>query len=182
MKQPYLLALLLAPLISFAFTDWLPFAVDKHVTVQLPRQPTEIDLAKLMPATSMQHGRLWALRAPEGIYMVMRLPTGSGIINKLDTASRRDYYAGIMNAVLHDEQGKAIARSYYATPAGAGLEFKYKGRHQVTGKQVVKYIRSLVVDSVGYSLNFIPTDQQDSLGIAGNEQRRHFFNSIAVKP
>jgi hypothetical protein len=114
--------------------------------------------------------------------MVLRLPTGSGIISQRDTAGRRDYYAGVVQSVLHDEQGQPITRSYFSTPAGAGLELKYKGRHQVTGKQVIKYIRSLVVDSVGYSLNFIPTDQQDSLGIAGNEQRRRFFNSITVKP
>jgi hypothetical protein len=181
MKKPYLLALLL-PLVSAAFADWLPFAIDKQVAVQLPSQPTEVDLAKLMPSNNMQHTRMWALRAPEGIYMVLRLPTGSGIISQRDTAGRRDYYAGVVQSVLHDEQGQPITRSYFSTPAGAGLELKYKGRHQVTGKQVIKYIRSLVVDSVGYSLNFIPTDQQDSLGIAGNEQRRRFFNSITVKP
>jgi hypothetical protein len=87
-----------------------------------------------------------------------------------------------MNAVLHDEQGQPIIHSCFSTPAGAGLEFKYKGRHQATGKQVVKYIRSLVVDSVGYSLNFVTANQQDILGVAGSEQRRRFFNSIAVNP
>lgn len=182
MKNPYVVTLLLVPFVSAAFAEWLPFPVDNHVSVQLPSHPTEIDLRKLMPAAAMQHARLWALRAPEGVYMVMRLRIGIGSITQRDTAGRRDYYAGVMQAVLHDEQGQPISRSYFSTPAGAGLELKYKGRHQATGKQVLKYIRSLVVDSVGYSLNFIPTDQQDSLGLAGNEQRRRFFNSLVATP
>jgi hypothetical protein len=182
MKKPYLQALLLVPFVSAAFAEWVPFTVDKHVAVQLPSQPTEIDLAKLMPSAAMQHARLWALRAPEGVYMLMRLRTGSASISQRDTAGRRDYYAGVIQAVLQDEHGQPLTRSYFATPAGAGAEFQYKGRHQVTGKQVIKYIRTLVIDSVGYSLNFIPTDQQDSLGLAGNAQRRRFFNSLLVKP
>jgi len=170
------------PLASVAFADWLPFAVDIHVAVQLPSKPTEIDLAKLMPAAARQHTRLWVLRAPEGVYMIMRLRAGNERISQHDTAGRRNYYAGVMQAVLHDEQGQLITRSYFATPVGTGLEFKYKERHQSTGKQIVKYIRSLVVDSVGYSLNFIPTDAQDSLGIAGNDQRRRCFNSLVATP
>jgi hypothetical protein len=66
MIKPYLPALLLFPLVGFVFADWLPFAVDKHVTVQLPSQPTEVDFAKLAPGKNFQHTRLWALRAPEG--------------------------------------------------------------------------------------------------------------------
>jgi hypothetical protein len=40
--------LLLLPLLAFATDTWKPFVVDNRVTVQLPAQPTQIDLAKLM--------------------------------------------------------------------------------------------------------------------------------------
>jgi hypothetical protein len=42
-------------------------------------------------------------------------------------------------------------------------------------------MRTLLVDSIGYSLIFQPMDKQDTLGLAGAEQRRRFFNSITVK-
>jgi hypothetical protein len=61
------------------------------------------------------------------------------------------------------------------------MEYKYKALHKGTGKRVIKYTRILLADSIAYTLNFVPIDRQDSLGIAGAEQCRRFFNSITVK-
>jgi len=179
MKKRYALALL--PLAAFSLLDWQPFAIDQHVAVQLPAPPTELDVAKLAPTLAAEHTRLWTLRAPEGAYLVTRLP-GAGAIGKLDTAKRNAYYAGMISSILRNEKGQLLSRTPFPTAGGAGLELKYKGVHQLTGKRIIKYVRTLVLDSIGYSLIFIPTDRLDSLGLAGNEQRRRFFNSITVKP
>ena len=175
------LLLLLLPLLPIAADTWQPFAVDQRVSLQLPAPPTEADLTKLIPGGKAGHTRLWTLQAPEGLYQVLRIPS-KGVIAKLDTAGRNSYYAGVLSLVLRNEQGRLLARTPFPTAGGGGMEFKYNGVHRGTGKRVVKYSRYLVLDSIGYSLNFIPTDRLDSLGLAGNEQRRHFFNSIVVKP
>jgi hypothetical protein len=172
--------LLLLPLLAFTADTWQSFAIDNRVTVQLPSQPTQVDLAKLT-GKSVGHLRLWALRTPEGIYQIMRMPTGT-FISRADTASRRSFYQGFLSSVLSDEQGQLLSRMPFATNAGAGMEYKYRGLHQGTGKRVVKHVRSLVTDSVGYTLIFTPTDPKDSLGLASAEQRRHFYNSLTVKP
>ena len=178
MKKVYLLALL--PLLAFTLLDWQSFAVDKRLIVQLPAPPSEVNLAKVAPAQAAAHARMWALRAPEAIYLVMRLPTG--FINKGDTASRSAYYAGVLSAVLQDERGQLVSRTSFPTAGGAGVEIKYKALSQFTGRRAIKYMRVLLADSIGYTLLFQPTDKQDSLGLGGAEQRRRFFSSITVKP
>jgi hypothetical protein len=178
MKKVYLLALL--PLLAFTLVDWQSFAIDKRLIVQLPTPPAEVNLTKVAPAQAAAHARMWALRAAEAVYLVVRLPTG--LIGKSDTTSRRSYYAGVLSAVLQDERGQLISQTSFPTAGGAGMEIKYKAMSQVTGKKAIKYMRFLLVDSIGYSLLFQPTDKQDSLGLASAEQRRRFFNSITVKP
>jgi hypothetical protein len=177
MKKVYLLALF--PLLAFTSVDWQSFTIDKRFAIQLPAPPTEVNLAKIAPAQAAAHARMWALRAPEAIYLLVRLPTG--LIGKSDTASRSSYYAGVLSAVLQDERGQLISRTPFPTAGGAGVEFKYKALSQLAGKPAVKYMRTLLVDSIGYSLIFQPMDKQDTLGLAGAEQRRRFFNSITVK-
>ena len=149
--------------------------------MQLPAAPTEADMSKFVPGSAAGRTRLWKLYAPEGLYQVIRL-SSKDIIAKHDTAARSSYYAGVLSSVLRNEQGRLLARTPFPTAGGEGVEFKYNAMHRGTGKRVIKYLRYLVVDSVSYSLNFIPADRQDSLGLAGNEQRRRFFDSIAVKP
>jgi len=178
MKKVYLLALL--PLVAFTLVDWQSFAIDKRLLVQLPTPPAEVNLTKVAPAQAAAHARMWALRAPKAIYLVVRLPTG--LISKSYTARRSSYYAGVLSAVLQDERGQLVSRTSFPTAGGTGVEIKYRALSQFTGKRAIKYMRFLLVDSIGYSLLFQPTDKQDSLGLAGAEQRRRFFNSITVKP
>jgi hypothetical protein len=78
--------LLLLPLLSFTVLDWQPFAVDQHVTVDLPAKPSE---AKAAPGKKVGRTRAWILRASEGVYQIMRLPTGSARANE---AARNSYY------------------------------------------------------------------------------------------
>lgn len=173
--------LLLLPVLAFVADTWQPFAIDQHVAVQLPAQPTEADLAKLAPGQNLHHMRMWMARAPEGVCQVMRIP-GTATISQADTAGRRAFYAGTLTSLMRNEKGQLLSVTPFPTPAGAGIEFKYKGVHRGTGKRVIKYGRSLLIDSVTYALNFLPIDNQDSTGMAGNEQRRRFFNSITVSP
>jgi hypothetical protein len=183
MKQAYKLLLFLGglPLIAATLAEWIPFAVDERVSLQAPTQPTQLDLAKLAPGKDMQHTRVWMVRATEGMYQVLRLPNKSSI-SRTDTAGRRAFYAGVFTSVIRNESAQFLSVTPFPTAGGAGMEYKYKGLHKGTGKRVIKYGRVLLVDSISYMLNFIPTDRQDSLGLAGAEQRRRFFNSITVKP
>lgn len=178
MKQ----ALLFLPLLVFTAADtWQPFAIDSHVTVQLPGQPTETDLAKLNTGKNLGHTQMWTLKAADGIYMVMRLPN-KGSIGRADTAGRQAYYAGVLTSVMRNEKAQTLSLTDFPTSVGEGIEYKYKAIHRGTGKRVIKYVRYLVVDSIGYSLAFTPADKLDSTGTAGNVQRRRFFDSITVKP
>ncbi len=178
MKLIYLLAL---PLLAFTADAWQPFAVDRLVTVQLPSQPTELDMAKMAPGRNMLGTRAWVLQAPEGFYQVIRAAVGTNI-TRSDTTGRRFFYKGIAYSLVHNRHGELLSSTPFPTAGGAGMEFKYRGVHQGTGKRVISYTRSLVLDSITYTLNFLSTDKADSLGLAGAEQRRRFFNSIAVKP
>jgi hypothetical protein len=173
--------LLLLPLLASTADTWQPFTVDKQVSVQLPAQPIEIALAKLAPGKNLQHTRMWTLRVAEGIYQVLRLPNTHSI-PRTDTAGRRAFYAGLLTSVMRNESGQLLAVTSFPTTGGASMEYQYKGLHKGTGKRVIKYGRTLLVDSINYTLNFIPADSLDSLGLAGAEQRRRFFNSITVKP
>ena len=104
------------------------------------------------------------------------------ILGKQDTARRMSFYAGGLSALLRSERGQLVAQTSFSTAGGAGVEYKYKAMDRATGKRIIKFMRCLVVDSIGYSLNFVAADKLDSLGIAGAEQRRRFFNSITVRP
>lgn len=183
MKRAYklLLPVLGLPLLAATLADWITFNIDKEVSIQTPTQPTEIDLAKLAPGKNLQHTRVWALRATEGIYQVLRIPNTRSI-PRTDTAGRRSFYAGVLASVVRNESAQLLSITPFPSAGGAGIEYKYKGLHKGTGKRVIKYGRVLLLDSIGYTLSFIPTDQQDSLGLAGAEQRRRFYNSITVKP
>jgi hypothetical protein len=173
--------LLLLPLFAFTADTWQPFAIDSRVSLQLPTHPTELDFAKLAPTRKPDHTRIWLLRAPEGTYQVIRLPNNS-TISSTDTAGRRAFYTGVLTSVMRNESGQLLLITPFPTSAGAGMEYKYKAMHKGTGKHVIKYTRILLADSIAYTLNFVPIDRQDSLGIAGAAQRRRFFDSITVKP
>jgi hypothetical protein len=179
MRKHMLPILLSLPLAAFVLADWQSFAVDEHLTVQLPGPPTERDLAKLAP--QLKGVQVWSAQDGTGMYLITRF---AQTMDKplQDTTALRSYYAGVISGQLRREEGHLLSRTFFATAGGSGVEYKYRGRHQGTGKQVIKYGRSLLLGAVGYSFAFVPADRVDSLGLAGNEQRRRFFDSIMVKP
>ncbi len=168
--------LLLLPLLSFTTLDWQPFAVDQHVTVDLPAKPRE---ANAVPGKKIGRNRAWMLPAPEGVYQIMRMPTGFA---KADEAARNSYYERLIAFAMRNEQGQLESITAFPTAAGPSLEYKYRVLRPGTRQHLTRIVRTLVVDSVAYSLNFIPANQRDSLGLAGAAQRSHFYNSLVVKP
>jgi hypothetical protein len=168
--------LLLLPLLSFVSLDWKPFAVDQRATVTLPAKPTE---AKPVSGKKVGRNRAWMLQAPEGVYQIMRMPTGFA---RADAAARDSYYTRLIDFTMHNEQGQLDLITAFPTASGTSLEYKYRVLRPGTRQHVTRIVRTLVVDSVAYSLNFIPADKQDSLGVAGAEQRNRFYNSLIVQP
>jgi hypothetical protein len=176
MKHVLLFILLTFSLASFTAFDWQPFAVDQRVTVDLPAKPTE---AKAAPGKKVGRTRVWMLQAPEGVYQIMRMPTG---LAQADEAARNSFYEGLIAFTMRQEQGQLVLITAFPTDAGPSLEYKYRVVRKGTRRHLTKIVRTLVVDSVAYSLQFVPSDQQDSLGLAGATQRNRFYNSLAVKP
>jgi hypothetical protein len=70
---------------------------------------------------------------------------------------------------MQKEQGQLVLLTAIPTDVGPSLEYKYRVVRPGTRKHVTKIARALVVDSVAYLLQFIPADQRDSLGLAGNK-------------
>jgi hypothetical protein len=121
---------------------------------------------------------MWVLRAPEGIYQVMRVPTGM-MITQQDEAARNSFYQGMIDSEMRKDKGQLVALIAFPTSAGTGMGYQYKAKNRATGQRVFKSIRSLVVDSVAYSFNFTPA-KPDTTGLAGTEQRNRFFDSITA--
>jgi hypothetical protein len=168
--------LLLLPLLSFTSLDWQLFAVDQRATVNLPAKPTE---AKAVLGKKVGRNRAWMLQAPEGVYQIMRMSTG---LVRADDAARNSYYERLIAFTMRQEQGQLELITAFPSASGPSLEYKYRVVRPGTHQHLTKIVRTLLVDSVAYSLNFIPADQQDSLGLAGAEQRNRFYNSLVVHP
>lgn len=167
-------------LAAFTLADWVPFPVDERVTVQLPAQPTEMDLSKMLSPEQLKSNHIYVVKDEYGIYQVIKSATGLSAEKTVLAATRQDYYNGVIEGLLNREQGTLIAQSTFPTAGGEGLEIKYKSLHKGTGKRVIKYTRSLLSGTTAYSFNFVPTNQQDTTGMSGNQQRRRFFESIVV--
>jgi hypothetical protein len=178
MKFIYLLPL---PLLAFTADTWQPFIVDKHVTVQFPSQPQEMNLAALAGGRDIHHGRMWYVQASDAFYSVSRSHMEEALAPQ-DTSGRRRRYSLVFEALLREEKGQLVDFYFFPTLAGQGVEVKYRGLHKVTQQRRVKIIRCLAVDTVLYTLNFMAANKTDTLGLTGAEQRRRFFNSVTVKP
>ena len=176
--------LLLLPLLAFAPSDtWQSFSIDKQVAVQMPMRPSEANLDKLAAAHYYSPTRVWTAKAPEGVYFVIRTAGKvSESIGRQNTAQRQALYTTVIQAALQSDQGELVTRTSFPTAGGDGCEIKYRGSHPLTQRRIIKYLRYLVVDSIGYSFQFLPANPYDSLGLAGAAPRRRFFNSIVVKP
>jgi hypothetical protein len=176
----FLLLFCCLALAAFRVADWAAFQVDDRVTVQLPAQPTEMDLSKMLSPEQVKNNHIYQVKDDYGVYQVIKSATGLSAESIDQAATRTGYYNGVVEGLLAREQGTLLTRLAFPTGGGEGLEIKYKSLHKGTGKQTAKYLRSLLVGGTGYSFNFIPADQQDTTGSSGNAQRRRFFDSVIV--
>jgi hypothetical protein len=178
--------LLLVPLIGFAATDaWQRFAVDERLTVQLPGPTTALPVARLLPAgQAPAHTQTWVARASQGLCVVMRVPTANGqVIKQGDLTKRRLFYDQVVKGALMEEnQAHLLTRTSFQTGGGSGVEIKYTALDARTGHRRVRYMRSLVLDSIGYNLIFRPANLADSSGLSDQAQGRRFFGSLTIKP
>ncbi len=165
--------------------------VDSQFSVQLPVQPTEMDMMKILtsqgvtpPAEQLEKIKsMKLLTATDGAgnYMITR--TATGLEAKIDEPGNRvAFYDGAINGLLQNERGTLLQRSTFTINGLEGADVSYRGVHKATGKMVVKYDRMLAVDNVVYVLAVYPVDRKDSTGTNLKEQRTKFFNSIAYKP
>jgi hypothetical protein len=179
MKKRYFLALL--PLVAFSLSDWQVFSIDNHVTVQVPTQPEEMDLAKVGLADKKAMMSIFNARDAEAFYQIIKV-TDLGIESgPTEVTERQKFYTGVVKGLLNQQGGALLERTAFKTAAGEGIEIKYKAFDKRLGKQAIRYCRSLLAGKTSYSFNFITLDS-DTTGTSGAEQRRRYFNSITVKP
>lgn len=172
-------------------TAWITCPVDSQFSVQLPVQPTEMDMLKMFTSQGItpsadQVDKLKTMKlltATDGIANYMITRTATGLEASLDEpGNRTSFYEGAVNGVLQNEHGTLLQRSAFTVGGAEGVEMRYKGVHKGTGKLVIKHNRMLAVGKVVYILAVYPVDRNDSTGTNLNEQRTKFFNSIAYKP
>ena len=183
MKQAYklLLPLLGLPLIAATLADWVTFNIDKQVSVQTPAQPEELDLAKLGLAVKLEGTKIYNAKDVIGFYQTIRVNDSGTESGPKEVGARKAFYEGVITGLLNQQNGVLLERSSFPTAGGEGIEIKYRSLDKRTGKQAIKYTRSLLVGKTSYSLNFLSLDG-DTTGTSGTEQRQRFFNSITVKP
>lgn len=146
--------------------------MDARVTVQLPGQPSPRDVRQYRTVTHPEHTKAWALYRREGEYFLVRIVRPATHISARDAAGRAAYYAGVARN-LETFQGRVVASSPFATAGGEGREFTYNAVRLATGKPMLKYQRSFVLDSVAYTLSFLPYHKTEHLS------RRPFSGSAS---
>lgn len=193
MKKPYYLLWLLVgglSLAAFTLADWVTFALNEQVSVQLPAQPTELELsktlspeqAKTLSPEQVQNNHVYVTKDAYGAYQVVQSATSLSAEKTALAATRAAFYQRILQGVLKHEHGTLVAQSPFPTAGGEGLEITYRHLRRGTGKPVLTVARHLLVGTTSYGFYFVSLDQQDSTGTSGNAQRRRFFESIEVKP
>lgn len=180
MKSARYLLLLLLPLLACAADTWQSLTVGR-VSVLFPVLPTRIDNRELVGLPPTTRG--WQARTPEGMLFLLRTKLARPI-GRQDTSRRRAIYDSINTQAIRISKGRIVSSKYFYTAGGIGQEISYRyiNRHFAPARPTTFFMRNLVVDSANYFLQYVPNDIRDSLGLAGAEQRRRFFNSITVKP
>ena len=179
MKKVYLPTLLF--LAACKFPHQQPFAIDQRVTVELPGQPHPRSAAKSSKLQHPERMKIWLLNTLGGTYHLLRAANPTMHIAARDTLEQEAYYNRKIVA-LKKRKAQLIACRPFSIAGVKGRDLIY--RSHASTKPVLVYSRDFVLDSVGYTLNFFPTSQEEEgiVAAVGAEQRRHFFNSITVKP
>lgn len=179
-----------AKLIIRVLPDWVTCQIDSQCSVQLPVQPTEMDMMKVFTS----QGITPSAEQAEKIKSMRILTATDGLINYMITRSalgpetsvegpgkRTSFYDGAIAGLLRTERGTLLQRTAFTVNGLDGVEMSYKGVHKGSGKMVIKYNRMLAVDKAVYILAVYPVDRNDSTGVNMKEQRTKFFTSIAYK-
>lgn len=177
-------------MVALALPEWVICQIDSQFSVQLPVQPTEMDMMKVFTSQGItpsveQAEKMKAMRiltATDGLinYMITRSALGTET-NLEEPGKRASFYEGAITGLLRTERGTLLQRTAFIVNGLDGVEISYKGVHKGSGKMVVKYNRMLAVDNAVYLLAVYPVDRNDSTGVNLKEQRTKFFTSIAYK-
>jgi hypothetical protein len=165
-------------------SDWVKFALDDQVAVQVPSYPTGIDLSTTSLANRLVHPLAFSIRDASGEYQIIRVDISADVPKDalLGKTGHQLYYDTAVRGVIKNGQGVLLERSEFTTAAGQGVELKYRIIHQSTRRPVLMYRRFLLLGRLAYTFGFTPPDERDSTGITSEKQRNQFFNSITAKP
>jgi hypothetical protein len=175
--------------VAWTLADWVTCQIDKQVSVQVPVQPIETDIVKILTAQGaspeqlekMKGTRLLGATDGVGNYMIVRTPIQANTLTK-EPGSLTSFYDGMITSILRNERGTLLKRSPFTVNGAEGVDIDYRGFHKGEKKMVIKHSRVLAVENTAYILSLYPMDRNDSTGVALNEQRARFFNSIVYKP
>ena len=157
---------------------WLRFAVDERVSVRFPAPPRELPQTPLLRRL---HVRVLRATNRIGTYELLKADADLRCDTcRTDAATSHAFYDGDLAALVRSQQGRVLARTAFATPAGEGVDVTFVGRVPGAPRRTVKYCRALLVGAAKYALTFRPADAQDSLGTSGRADCRRFFASLAV--
>ena len=159
---------------------WQTFALDTQVTVKLPGQPRAVDMHRYQKLKLPERTKAWVLGTLGGAYHLIRVVNPAMRISKRDTLEQEAYCSRTIKGLV--KRNALIINSRACSVGGVrGRDIIYKSH--ATAQPKVIYSRSFVIDSVGYTLSFIPTFQEETsiLSSLETKQRRLFFNSITIK-
>ncbi|MDO7884285.1 hypothetical protein [Hymenobacter cheonanensis] len=183
MKKAYMLALLF--LASCALSDWQTFAVDKHVTVQLPEQPKLVDVSGMpFPSSATRQiatspsVRVFSAKGNSCVYGIIVNSNALPAVPRQPFERDLFYTNGIQN-VLEREHNALLARSTFFTRAGKGVEVTFSNKSSSTNQVFIQHLRTVLVGRASYTFSFLARDDNAA---SATEQRHRFFNSITVKP
>jgi hypothetical protein len=118
---------------------------------------------------------MWRLFDDTGTYQLTRIVNTGLHFTAHDTLGRAAYYAKYVTA-LKEEKAYGISALPFIVGGVEGKEFSYNS------EEGPSYMRCLVLDSVQYSIVFVPNERLGALDFLTTAQRRRFFDSITVKP
>jgi hypothetical protein len=174
MKSVYLLSLLAGVCTAPA---WIPFPIDRYLTVAFPAKPS------VSSPASRSATKLGKANTPPFPTFLAQDETGAYLAVVVDASSPRDSLTSLgATQLLGQAKDKhVLSRTRFHTPAGDGVELVMQLSSPTTHTPVLVYNRILFAHQRVYTFTFTPNEALlDS--VAHNAQRRRFFDSITVKP
>ncbi|MBO0357247.1 hypothetical protein J0X19_04770 [Hymenobacter sp. BT186] len=180
MKKLYILlcAIFFSVITGFISNKQLRFNVDERFSVELPNHPTSISRDTVEADGFEQHLKIFSSSDEYGLYRISRDDLNHESDNYLTPQGRKEWYSVspmVEGAVF---RAKFIKRENFIIDGIEGVDRVYELPASRQNEHTIKYVRSLLVDKVGYELWFIP---KDGLKDPCINQKKRFFNSIKLK-